>query len=312
MLLRNLYLSCDPTHRIYASGKESYFPAYPIGAKITALLIGEVEASKNPDYPKGVLAIGWGNWETYSVIPAGFLVLKIEPTTTVPLETYMAVVNTIIGLTAWAGVHRILQIKSGDTLCVSGAAGAVGSLVCQLATKAGAKVVGIAGSKDKCDFVKSLGCVGAVNYKTDDIKAKLKELCPDGFTTYFDNVGGDITEQVLESMALEGRVAVCGMISQYDQKMGQDAGRLRCWDTILFRRLTVRGYICVDFAADTPTAFAELEGLLREGALHFNKHVFAGDLFKCVEAVQNLTRGTNTGKTMVKLAEPSNPAYKCV
>jgi len=223
----------------------------------------------------------------------------------------MAVVNAIIGLTAWVGVKRILEVKEGDTLCVSGAAGAVGSLVCQLGKLAGAKVVGICGSADKCEFLKTLGCSAAVNYKTDDVKAKLKEVCPEGFTCYFDNVGADITEAALESMKNEGRVAICGMISQYNQAFGKEAGKLRCWDTILFRRLRVRGYICVDHMAEAPAAFGELEGHLRAGTLHFNKHVFEGDVTKCVEGVQALTRGSNTGKVMVKLGEPSNPAYKC-
>ena len=155
---------------------------------MTAPVLGEVEESKHADYPKGVCVIAWSAWETYSVVTPASIVLKIDPSTTVALETYVAVVNTIIGLTAWAGVHRVLEIKAGDTLVVSGAAGAVGSLVCQLAKKAGAKVVGICGSQDKCEFVKTLGCAAAVNYKTDDVKAKLKEIVPDGFTAYFDNV----------------------------------------------------------------------------------------------------------------------------
>jgi NADPH-dependent curcumin reductase CurA len=155
---------------------------------MTALLIGEVEASKSTEHPAGHCVVAWGSWETRSIVPAAAIVLKIDPSTTVPLETYMAVINTLIGLTAWVGVHRILAVKSGDVVCVSGAAGAVGSLVCQLAHKAGAKVVGICGSEDKCDFVKSLGCTGAINYKTDNVKAKLAELCPEGYTCYFDNV----------------------------------------------------------------------------------------------------------------------------
>ena len=136
-------------------------------------MLGEVEASNNEEHPTGTCVIAWASWETYSVVPAAAVVLKIDPATPVPLETYMAVINTIIGLTAWAGVHKVLQIKEGDTLCVSGAAGAVGSLVCQLAEQAGARVVGICGSEDKCEFVKSLGCAAAVNYKTDDVRARL-------------------------------------------------------------------------------------------------------------------------------------------
>jgi NADPH-dependent curcumin reductase CurA len=153
-----------------------------------AMVIGEVDDSKNTEYVEGNCVIAWGSWETYSVVPAPSIILKIDPSTTVPLESYMAVVNTIIGLTAWTGVNKILKVKSGETLCVSGAAGAVGSLVCQLALKAGAKVVGICGSRDKCDFVKAIGCTDAVNYKTDDIKAELRRICPEGFTCYFDNV----------------------------------------------------------------------------------------------------------------------------
>ena len=132
--------------------------------------------------------MAWTAWESYSIVPAAAISLTIDPSSPVALETYMAVVNAIIGLTAWVGVKRILQVKEGDTLCVSGAAGAVGSLVCQLGKMAGAKVVGICGSADKCEFLKTLGCAAAINYKTDDVKAKLKEACPEGFTCYFDNV----------------------------------------------------------------------------------------------------------------------------
>ena len=214
------------------------------------MVIGEVQESKSAEYPKGVCVIAWSSWESHSILPTAAISHKIDPSSPVALETYMAVVNAIIGLTAWAGVKRILEVKEGDTLCVSGAAGAVGSLVCQLGKMAGAKVVGICGSADKCEFLKTLGCAAAVNYKTDDIKAKLKEVCPEGFTCYFDNVslpllffsvfsyeatlpslscarvlsmpgrsqvGAEITEAALESMKNEGRVAICGMISQYNQ-----------------------------------------------------------------------------------------------
>ena len=133
-----------------------------------AFVLGEVEASKSREYPPGVCVIAWGSWETYTLVPAAAIALKIDPSTPVALEAYMAVINTIIGLTAWAGVHRVLQIKDGDTLCVSGAAGAVGSLVCQLARAAGARVVGVCGSRDKCDFVRSLGCEAAIDHSRSD------------------------------------------------------------------------------------------------------------------------------------------------
>ncbi len=162
--------------------------AFTLGSKMMALVLGEVQESKSADHPKGVCVLAWTAWESHSIVPAAAIALKIDASSPVALETYMAVLNAIIGLTAWVGVKRILEVKEGDTLCVSGAAGAVGSLVCQLGKKAGAKVVGICGSADKCEFLKKLGCAAAVNYKTDDIKAKLKEACPEGFTCYFDNV----------------------------------------------------------------------------------------------------------------------------
>ena len=162
--------------------------AFSLGSKMAALVIGEVQESKSAAYSKGVCVIAWSSWESRSIVPSAAISHKIDPSSPVALETYMAVVNAIIGLTAWVGVKRILEVKEGDTLCVSGAAGAVGSLVCQLGKMAGAKVVGICGSADKCEFLKTLGCAAAINYKTDDVKAKLKEVCPEGFTCYFDNV----------------------------------------------------------------------------------------------------------------------------
>eukprot|EP00386_Alphamonas_edax_P014296 GDKI01043965.1.p1 GENE.GDKI01043965.1~~GDKI01043965.1.p1 ORF type:complete len:339 (-),score=125.08 GDKI01043965.1:214-1230(-) len=300
VLLKNLYLSVDPTHRLYISGAETYLPPFKLGDKMLAFVLGEVLQSTSDKWHVGDKVVAVSAWETHSVVTEGYCFTKIDPNSKVPLDGYLAVMSAIIGLTAWHGVRKILQAKEGQTIVVSGAAGAVGSLAVQLAKKAGARVIGICGDAAKCDFLKQIGADGAINYKTDNVSAKLKELCPKGVDGYYENVGGEITEAVLDQMTQYGRVALCGLISHYN-KEGGEFGQMRVWPQMLCKRLMVQGFICLDHLDEAAEAFTELGGMLESGQLKYKSHIFSGGLEKCIEGLQALTRGTNTGKVIVQL-----------
>jgi len=215
-----------------------------------------------------------------------------------PLTADLSLCSIIIGLTAWLGVNKIMDIKPDDVVVVSGAAGAVGSIVAQLSKLRGAKVAGIAGSADKCAWLtKDLGLDLAINYKTESVVDKLKAWAPEGITAYFDNVGGQITDDVLTQFRNNGRVAVCGSISEYDDAW---AGQ-RNWNLILMRRLTIKGFICTDhIGTHLGEAKAELAKLAIEGKLKYEEHVVEG-LEKYPETVRMLMTGANTGKLILKI-----------
>uniref|UniRef100_A0A0G4FA28 Enoyl reductase (ER) domain-containing protein n=1 Tax=Chromera velia CCMP2878 TaxID=1169474 RepID=A0A0G4FA28_9ALVE len=302
LLVRNIFVSCDPTHRIYLTGEESYVPAFETGGKMPTFIIGEVLKSKLEGHKVGEVVCGFGAWEEYSVLGKEAVLGKCSPD--VPLQSNMAVQNPVIGLTAWVGTRRICEISKDKNFVVSGAAGAVGSIACQLGISSGAKVVGICGSDEKCAWLKSIGCHEAINYKKGHVEAELRKACPDGYDGYFENVGGEISEAVLRNMKRFGKIALCGFISHYNHGA---AGGYNMQE-VLFRRLTVRGFICLDHFADAPECFGELQELLRAGKLECRAHVVDGHeggkgVEACVEGLVALTRGLNTGKVMVKLGE---------
>ena len=204
----------------------------------------------------------------------------------------------VIGLTAWHGATKILQAGSDDVVVVSGAAGAVGSIASQLCKARGAKVIGIAGGPDKCKYLTDeLGLDGAIDYKSDDVDAKLKELAPDGFTGYFDNVGGTVTEAVLNNMRNFSKMALCGSISEYNDKF---VG-ITNFNMILMRRIQVQGFICMDHMDEYPECLAELTDLVKQGKLKYREHVDHG-LENYVDVLNLLFEGKNTGKLMLRVA----------
>jgi len=210
----------------------------------------------------------------------------------------VSVCSVVIGLTAWHGATKILQAGSDDVVVVSGAAGAVGSIASQLCKARGAKVIGIAGGPDKCKYLTDeLGLDGAIDYKSDDVDAKLKELAPDGFTGYFDNVGGTVTEAVLNNMRNFSKMALCGSISEYNDKF---VG-ITNFNMILMRRIQVQGFICMDHMDEYPECLAELTDLVKQGKLKYREHVDHG-LENYVDVLNLLFEGKNTGKLMLRVA----------
>jgi len=264
-----------------------------------AATVGVVEESNSADWPVGTHVMGFGGVCDYFVgIPGVNVFYKAGENAGLPLTADLSLCSIIIGLTGWYGVNKVLDVKADDVVVVSGGAGAVGSIVAQLAKLRGAKVAGIAGSADKCTWLThELKLDTAINYKTEDVAAKLKEFAPDGVTCYFDNVGGAITDTVLSAMRNHGRIAVCGSISEYDDAWSGQ----RNWNMVLMRRLHVTGFICTDhIGTHLGEAKAELAKLATEGKLKYEEHVVEG-IESYPSTVRMLLNGSNTGKLILKI-----------
>ena len=271
-------------------------PCVELGDVMRAATVGVVEASENPDWKVGTHVMGFGGvCEYYEGIP-GVNVFYPAGDCGLPVTADLSLLSIIVGLTAWYGVNHVLKVKEGDVVVVSGAAGAVGSLVGQLAKLKGAKVLGIAGGATKCAWLKTLGFDVAVDYKAGSVAAALKEFAPDGITCYFDNVGGTVTDDVLNAMRNNGRVAVCGSISEYDDAWSGQ----RNWNMILMRRLSIQGFICTDQMAHLGEAKKELSALSKEGKISYVEDIRDG-IANYPATVRLLFSGENTGKLILKI-----------
>lgn len=297
MLVKNTYISLDPTHRIWMSDKAQYMPNVGIGEVMRAVTVGKVEVSNNDEYPVGTDVVGFGGVGDYYVGIPGANVLYKAGGAGLPLTTDLSVGSVVIGLTAWHGMRTILNPKEGDVVVVSGGAGAVGSLAGQLAKVSGATVIGIAGSKAKCDWMTNeLGFDFAVNYKLEDVEKAIAAAAPDGVTHYFDNVGGTVSDAVFANARNYAKIALCGSISEYDDNWtGQ-----KNYNMILMRRISVTGFICVDHMDEFPEAVAEISGLVKEGKLKYSEDIRDG-LENYITAVRTLYTGKNTGKLIIKV-----------
>ena len=292
LLVKNLYMSIDPTHRIWMSDIPQYMPCVQLGEVMRAVTLGVVTESKNPDWKVGTHVVGMGGICDYYVgIPGVNVLNAVDDAST----TNLSVASLLMGLTAWVGVN-ILEVKEGDVCVVSGAAGAVGSIAAQLCKVRGAKVVGIAGGPKKCAWLTSeLGLDLAIDYKTQDIEKVLKEFAPDGVTGYFDNVGGSVTDAVLLTMKNFGKVAICGSISEYnDEWVG-----VKNFNMVLMRRLTVKGYICTDHMSEYPACLREIMELVKAGKIKYSEDIREG-LENYIDVLNLLFTGGNTGKLIIK------------
>jgi NADPH-dependent curcumin reductase CurA len=300
--IRNLYLSLDPTNRIWTREKDSYMPSVPLGGVMRGLTIGRIDKSRNPALPEGTIVSALGGWEDYS-ISDGSLLWKIDQPKGIPLSARFALYEHI-GTPAYFGLTRVGQLKKGDTVVVSAAAGAAGSLALQMARNLGAgRVVGLAGSASKCKWLTDeLGADVAINYKTDDIPKALAAACPNGIDVYFDNTGGPILEAVLDLINMKARIAICGNISSYDADCDQPGPRNLF--NLLFKRARMEGFVCFDFAADT-AAWAECDAAITrwhlDGKLKYRLDLQQG-LENAPTAIGRLFNGTNTGKLVVQIA----------
>ncbi|MEN9835722.1 MAG: hypothetical protein RL011_1915 [Pseudomonadota bacterium] len=297
VLVRNQYLSLDPTHRIWMSDMEQYMEPIAIGDTVRAFGVGVVVESKNPQFKKDDLVSGLLNWQDYAVGTAASL-QKLPPLDISP-TAFLSVLG-LTGVTAYFGYLDITHPKAGETLVVSGAAGAVGSIVGQIAKIKGQRVVGIAGSDEKCQWLtKDLGFDGTINYRKDKVSAAVKTLCPKGVDIYFDNVGGAISEAVWGNMNLFGRVSVCGLISGYNE--GKPMLGPKNFSLILMKRLKVQGFIVTDYAARWSEAVHALYGWVKEGKIKYAEDIEEG-LENAPKVLNKLFDGSNTGKLILKVS----------
>jgi NADPH-dependent curcumin reductase CurA len=296
-LVRNLYLSLDPAMRTWMTAHRSYVPPVGLGEVMRGMCTARVVASRNPDYAAGEVLVGLFGWQDYALVKGDWSVSKVPEGT--PLTWPLSVLG-ITTLTAYFGLKEIARPKEGETIAVSGAAGATGSMAAQLARSWGCRTVGIAGGREKCDWLtRELGLDAAIDYKSEDVKARLRELCPDGIDVFWDNVGGATLEAALANLAMHARVVLCGAISNYNA--GNPTGP-RNYMNLLVKRARMEGFVVFDYLSRTGEALAELTPMIEDGRLRFREDVREG-LEQAPQALMDLYSGDNKGKLLVKIAE---------
>jgi len=260
--------------------------------------VGEVIESRHPDFKTGDLAFGDCGWQEYAAVPGQSLMKQPEVK---PLSHLLSVYG-VSGLTAYFGLTEVGQARSGETVVISAAAGAVGSFAGQIAKLLGCRIVGIAGGDEKCRWLTDeLGYDVAVNYKSGPVSESLKAACPNGIDVYFDNVGGEIFEAALSQMNLHGRIACCGVVSTYDTASQPPTGPRGVPFLFVVKRLTMRGFIVSDFFGRRDEALARLRSWVEEGRLKVIEDIVEG-FENLPDALIGLLHGTNRGKRMVKLS----------
>ncbi|XP_076939213.1 2-alkenal reductase (NADP(+)-dependent)-like [Bidens hawaiensis] len=297
VLVKNLYLSCDPYLRIQMTkAEDSYFPPFALGSPIVGLGVAKVIDSGHSNFKKGVS--GLTGWEEYSIISSTDFLRKIEDTD-VPLSYYTGILG-IAGITAYVGFFEICAPKKGEYVFVSAAAGAVGQLVGQFAKLSGCYVVGSAGTKEKVDLLKNkYGFDEAFNYKEEqDLNATLKRYFPNGIDIYFENVGGKMLEAVLSNMRLNGRISVCGMISQYN--LEQEEG-VRNMFLLVTKSLRVQGFLVGDYYHMYPKYMEMIMPLIKQGKISYTEDIVEG-LESAPAAFIGMFYGKNVGKQLVVVA----------
>ena len=298
-LIRTEYVSIDPTNRTWLDDTPTYLPPVAIGEVVRAAGIGRVVASNHPAYEEGKLVQGFVGWQEWLVASDEAPMLPVAEVPGVATSAYLGVLG-MTGLTAWVGIRGIAKPTAGETVVVSAAAGAVGSVAGQLAKADGARVVGIAGGPEKCALLTDrLGFDAAVDYKADGWQRQLAEATPDGIDVDFENVGGEIMEAVFARINLRARIALCGLISGYNQDDPPPGPR--SFGNLLIKRARLQGFIVLDHFGDAPEAAAEIGGLLADGRIEALETVVEG-FEKLPDALNMLFDGANTGKLSVKLA----------
>jgi len=297
VLVRNHFLSLDPYMRGRMDDAKSYAASQPLDEVMIGGTAGEVIESRNPEFAVGARVMGMLGWQLYGK-DDGRMIRKVD-TSRVPLSAYLGAVG-MPGVTAWYGLNRIIAPRAGETVVVSAASGAVGSVVGQLARRKGCRVVGVAGGAQKCAIVvDEYGFDACVDYKAGQLYADLRAATPDGIEGYFDNVGGATLDAVLRRMNAFGRIAVCGLISSYD---GQ-AMPLQNFRSVLVNRLRVEGFIVSEHMEVWPEALRELGTLVATGELKYRETIAQG-LENAPEAFIGLLKGRNVGKQLVRLIAP--------
>ena len=296
ILVKNEYLSLDPAMRGWMNEGKSYIPPVALGDVMRALGVGKVIASAHPGFAVGDYVNGALGVQDYFVgEPRGFY--KVDPKL-VPLPVYLSALG-MTGMTAYFALLDVGAPKAGDTVVISGAAGAVGSIAGQIAKLKGCRVVGIAGGQEKCArLVDEFGFDGTIDYKSEDVLAGLKRECPKGVDVFFDNVGGEILDAVLSRLNFKARVIICGAISQYNNKeaVKGPANYL----SLLVNRARMEGFVVMDYADRYAAAGQEMAGWLLKGQLKSKEHIVEG-LESFPESLAKLFSGENHGKLVLKV-----------
>jgi NADPH-dependent curcumin reductase CurA len=291
------YLSIDPAMRGWMRDVPSYLPPVGLGEVMRANGVGRVTASRHPDLPEGTFVSGVTGVQEHAVVD-GRGVFPVDPDLA-RLPTYLGALG-MTGLTAYFGLLDIGALQEGDTVVVSGAAGAVGSAVGQIAKIKGARAVGIAGGPEKCaHVVGELGFDACVDYKAGGVRRALKEHAPDGIDVYFDNVGGEILDAALTLLAMRARVVICGAISQYNEEQSRGPAN---YMSLLVKRARMEGFLVFDFAKRYGEATQEMAGWLQEGKLTAREDVVGGGIDAFAPALRRLFAGENTGKLVLEVA----------
>jgi NADPH-dependent curcumin reductase CurA len=297
ILIKSLFLSVDPYMRGRMNEGKSYIEPFVLNEPIPAGGVGEVVESKHERFAPGDLVVGLIHWADYT-LSNGEGLSKL-PAIMAPIASAALGVAGMPGLTAYFGLLDIGRPRAGETVVVSGAAGAVGSVVGQIAKMQGCRVIGIAGGKDKCSYLQNeLSFDATINYKDGDIRTSLDAACPNGVDVYFDNVGGDITDAVVERINFGARIVICGQISAYNLDR-QDVGP-RLFTYLLKNSALAKGFIVNDYRERFGEAITALSGWVMEGKLKYREHVVQG-LENTVDAFLGLFRGDNIGKIVVKV-----------
>src|ERR1700716_2698747 len=299
VLIRTLWLSVDPAQRIWMV-RDSYKPAVPLGDVMQSFAVGQVIESRHPDFKPGDLVRGHFSWQDYLVTAGKGLcgMQKIAPGTPPNLALSLFGVN---GLTSYFGMIEISKIKAGETVVVSGAARATGSVAGQIAKIKGCSVIGTAGGKDKCAWlVNEAHFDAAIDYKSEDVGARLSELCPNGIDVFFDNVGGAGLNEGLARRNLNARIVLCGSISKSDAATPQPGPAN--YSNLVARRARMEGFTGLDYPARVPEAFEALGRWQRDGSLVHKEDVAYG-LENAPKALLRLFSGENFGKQLVKVAD---------
>lgn len=300
ILVKNVYLSIDPTNRVWLSGRDQYLPPVGVGEVVRGVTIGVVEDSMSSRFQPGdTVLLAQAGWQWYTACDAS-AATRVKRWENIPLTASLSVLGPT-GLTAYCGLLDVCRPNPGETLVVSAAAGAVGSIVGQVGKIKGCRVIGIAGGPEKCRWlVEDLGFDGAIDYKSAEVGAELDRLCPNGVDINFENVGGPIMDAVFSRLNMHGRMVLCGMISSYNSEGPMtgptDFGR------ILMKRLTIQGFVVLDHLARARTAYGDLAAWIGSGQLRWKDHVIHG-LEAAPEAMARLFSGDHHGKLMVQIAD---------
>lgn len=302
-LIRNLYFSLEPAIRGWLEGKANYFEPIPLNGVVRGPSVGRVIKSNNVDFVEGDIVFGLNRWEDYSICNSDTILLeKLHPKEGLPLSYYIGPLGGS-GTTAYVGLHEIGYIKEGQTVVMSAAAGATGSIGGQIAKLRGCKVIGIVGSDEKADLiVNEFGFDAAVNYNTSkDLAADIRALAPEGVDVYYDNVGGPILNAMLLTMKMQGRIVCCGMIADYNRTENPNP-ITNLWEVVA-RQLTMQGFLLFTYHDKVPAAQDQLAEWIDQGKIKVMEHVTKG-IANTPRAFGELMSGATKGKALVELDLP--------